>query len=252
MLPQVSRPMHAVVHGHPSHNAPIPIPPCRSSAASLETTSGSSPTLCWPGGRRRGYSPKLKSGVFCFGSPAFSCSASQEIFCRRSPPRSSRWPSPRDSSPLTLRPADRACDFPSCLSPLSPLIRCSRSRRASQSIPHSPTRSRKAPLHERNPTVRLSDPDSIGARRFSKRSLRAQAASVLFLTACASAASMTACGLWVFSAAQSRKPRPVGGNGAARGLPRPRGDGPASPDHACSAPARRSAAARSRRACASS
>ena len=46
--------------------------------------------------------------------------------------------------------------------------------------------------------------------------------------------------------------RPVGGYGAVRGLPRLRGDGPWRPDHACSAPARRSAAARSRRACASS
>ena len=49
------------------------------------------------------------------------------------------------------------------------------------------------------------DHASISARRFSNRSLRAKAASTLFLTACASAASMTACGVWVCSAASSRK-----------------------------------------------
>jgi len=53
--------------------------------------------------------------------------------------------------------------------------------------------------------ARYSAHCSIRTRRRSKRSERAYAASTLLRTACASAASMTACGASVHSAAQSRK-----------------------------------------------
>ena len=47
----------------------------------------SSPALSWPEAGKGDYMPRSKSGVFCFGSVAFSCSDWRETFVWRSPPR---------------------------------------------------------------------------------------------------------------------------------------------------------------------